>query len=93
MFHETDTEKGYGVELEEYNGLFSLRKAQRGKDGEIYPMWCYLSQYEDGEKKISEKPTTLSVRLGNREEATEIITKCLKELTKGGDKDEADKIV
>lgn len=88
MFYETDKEKGYGIELEEYNGLFSLRKAQKGKDGEIYPMWCHLSTFENGEKKIAEKPTTLSVRLGNREEAVEILAKCLNELNKGGDENE-----
>ena len=84
MFYEQDPEKGYGIELEEYNGLFSLRKAQRSRDGTIYPMWCHLSRYEDGEKKIAEKPTTLSIRLGDRKEAVEILNKILNELNNGG---------
>lgn len=59
------TNKWNGVEIEEYNGKFSLVLKSPGKgakEGQWFPQWCLMST---GFKEYSEKPSPVKIPLGD----------------------------
>lgn len=68
-----NTEYGEGIMLEEYNGTLSLVAAQEGKDGKVYMRWCYPQK----DKKPIAKSIPWKIKLGNRDEALNIIGQLL----------------
>ena len=53
-------EYGSGIELDEYNGEFSLVNARKGTDGKVWKEWCYPQR----DKKPVEKSLPWKVKLG-----------------------------
>ena len=76
MFIIVNEEKGYGIELTRYNGLYSLTACWQ-KDEK---MWCNINYLKDGKRKFIDKPIPLGVRLGDRELAIFILRRALREM-------------
>ena len=38
---DPNSQYGEGIEIDEYNGTYSLVSARKGKDGKVYKQWCY----------------------------------------------------
>ena len=76
MFIIVNEEKGYGIELTRYNGLYSLTACWQ-KDEK---MWCNINYLKDGKRKFIDKPIPLGVRLGDRELAIFILRRALREI-------------
>jgi len=62
------TEKGDGVEVEEYNGKYSLIKAREYQE-KIYKSWCR----EFFKNDLNEKKTPVRVTLGDAETACQVL--------------------
>jgi len=75
-FIETDDQWHNGVALEEYNGKFSIVRAYRGKDGEVYVKWGYGQK----NKAPMEKAIPWKVELGSESQAVDILRRLLKQL-------------
>jgi len=76
MFITMNAEKGYGVQLIKYNGMYSLITCWQKDE----TTWCNINYFKDGNKKFIDKPTPLGVRLGDRELAICILRQALKEI-------------
>ena len=62
MFIELpDSKYNEGIEIEEYNGVWSMVLAQRADDGKTYKRWCF-PQVKD--KKPSGKAIPWKITLG-----------------------------
>ena len=72
-FIETDPKWKNGIALEEYNGSFSLVRAYRGKDGEVYVKWGYGQK----NKAPMEKAIPWKVELGPEQDAIDILRRLL----------------
>jgi len=69
-FRETDTKYHSGIELDEYQGSYSLVNAKRGKDEIIYKEWVYPQR----DKKPIEKCIPWKITIGgSAEEAIETL--------------------
>ena len=67
-----DSKYNEGVQLEEYNGTFSLVTAQEGKDGTVYLKWGFP---QNKDRKPIEKSIPWKVTIGgSKEEAIEMLT-------------------
>ena len=71
-----DSQYGEGIQLEEYQGKLNLVAAQKGKDGVVYSKWVYPQGIGKGAGPI-EKALPLKIKLGNKEEAVDILKKLL----------------
>jgi len=69
-----DRKGGYGLELHEHNGGYSL---QEGHDyeGSWYPHWCYASKWENGQgvPDTSKKVQPNGVYFGDKDAAIEAL--------------------
>ena len=75
-----------GIELEEYDGTYSLVLAQKGNDENVYKKWCF-PEYK---KKPIDKSVPWKIPLGNSEaEAIETLQYFI-ELLGGGPQDDVD---
>ena len=71
------TKGNNGVELEEYQGTYSLAATYEGKDGTARKEWA-LKQM--GKDKYAEKATPIKVILGDKATAIGVLQTLLKEL-------------
>ena len=83
FFKYEESEYGEGIELEEYNGVYSLVSA-RENDGKVYKQWGYPQGRGKGAGPI-EKCLPWKVKLGSREEAVKVLNQLVFEL--GGSRD------
>jgi len=66
-----DSKYNEGVQLEEYNGSFSMVTAQEGKDGTVYLKWGFP---QSKDRKPIEKSIPWKVTIGgSKEEAIEML--------------------
>ena len=72
---------GYGVELNEYNGNFSLQAATH-KDDKYYKEWVFLSRWNQDTRSAEpdEKKRPMGVYFGDRDSAIKALRFFLKEL-------------
>lgn len=58
-----------GIELEEYNGIYSLVLARQGEDGTIFKNWVFPSRYDKDTKehKAVSKSLPWKIKIGNSE--------------------------
>jgi len=68
-FIETDEQWHNGIALEEYNGKYSIVRAYRAKDENVYVKWGYPQK---GKNPI-EKAIPWKVELGDELQAAEIL--------------------
>ena len=66
------TSKGYGVELECYKGLYSLRL-----DREYNDKWYWVSCRLVYGQELAEKATPVKIVLGDKKRAKEVLEKIL----------------
>lgn len=71
------TTKGYGVELEYYKGIYSLRLDREYND-KFYWVKCKLVYGRDEE--LAEKSTPVKIVLGDKKRAREVLEKLLDKL-------------
>ena len=74
------------IKLEENDYGVKLMEGWEGRDGEFKPNFCKRSFSKDGE----EKNVPVSVKLGDKEKAREVLTKLLQGLGKQGRQEEED---
>jgi len=74
---------GYGIQVNEYNGNYSLQAAKQ-KEDKIYLDWAFLSKWDEGTRGFvpDEKKRPMSVYLGDRESAIKALKFFLNELTR-----------
>ena len=75
-FIETDDQYHNGIALEEYEGKYSIVRANKGKDGGTYIKWGY-PQYK---KAPIDSAIPWKVELGSKEEAIIVLQTLLSEL-------------
>jgi len=75
-FVETDEQYHNGVAIEEYEGKYSIVRANKGKDGQVYSKWGY-PQYK---KAPIETAIPWKIELGNKDQAISILQTMLTEL-------------
>jgi len=76
-FIKTNQEYGRGVQLDEYNGVFSLIAAREGTDGKIYKEWAFP---QDKDRRPRDKAIPVKVDLGDKDQAIEALLVFLREL-------------
>ena len=57
-----------GIEINEYEGKYSLNATNRGKNDVDYRQWVFLSRWSNGESVPDEKKRPMSVRIGSSKE-------------------------
>ena len=67
------------IELENYNGIFSIKEGWVNREGEFKPNFCKKQFKKDG----PEKTTPVSVRIGDQGTAAAVLRELYKELTGG----------
>lgn len=72
-----DSKYREAVILNEYNGSYSLVSGQIGKDGKTYSRWAFP---QNKDRKPNEKAIPVSVNLGDRYVAIDILKKMVAEL-------------
>lgn len=77
MEYRLNDEYGSVIILDEYNDKFYVISAKE-KDGVVHKQWCKVSI---GKDRYADKAMPLSVRLGTKEQAIEIMTLFLEQLT------------
>ena len=83
-FIMTDKEYNSGIACEEYNGRYALVACNEGRDGKIYPRWCYPSKMEDGKSTPSARPLPWKIPIGkNIDDAMETLKTLALALTGG----------
>lgn len=66
---------GSGIELNEYNGEYSLVNARQAEDGQVWKEWCYPQR----NKKPIEKSLPWKIKIGSSpEEAVETLKHFIK---------------
>jgi hypothetical protein len=76
FFPKPNSEYGEGVELDEYNGTWSLVSARMGKDNKVYKEWVYpQARTEKGEpNRPIDKCLPWKISLGDsRDEAVKFL--------------------
>ena len=69
-FLETDDQYGSGIQLEEYNGKWSLCNARMGDDDKVWKDWCFPIR----DRKPTQKSVPWKITLGSsKEEAVETL--------------------
>jgi len=81
MFIITDEQWNQGIHLDEYNGTFSLISAKQKEDGRVFDDWCKVRKGQDA---YTEKDLPMGVRLGDKEQAVEVLKQFIKALEGGG---------
>ena len=76
-FIETDDQYHNGIALEEYEGKYSVVRANKGKDGGTYVKWGYP---QGKDRSPIEKSIPWKVELGDKQEAIQILNELLIEL-------------
>lgn len=66
-FLVTNEYKGrrYGFALKDYEGKKSLAAVEEGKDGKLYPRWCYPQIGIKDDRKPSDKCIPMQMSLGD----------------------------
>lgn len=72
-----------GISLEEYNGIYGLLSWKAGQNETWFKKYVFLSLSRKGKYVPDERKRVMSVRLGKKDVAIEVLEKILKEL-KGG---------
>ena len=76
-FIETDYQYHNGIAIEEYEGKYSIARANRGKDGSVYVKWGFP---QGKDRNPIEKSIPWKVELGDKQEAIQILNELLIEL-------------
>ena len=73
-----ETSEKYAVELEEYQGKWSLSDCYKGNDGVIRKSWAVKQL---GKDKMADKATPVKVFLGSPDQAAAVCLAVLKAIT------------
>lgn len=76
--HEVDHYNG--IQIQKYNGIFGLLAMQKGggEQKEVwYKIWTFLSYWKNGEAVPGDKKRPMAVRLGEKQQAIEILEKII----------------
>jgi hypothetical protein len=71
-----------GLELDEYNGEYSLTALYQGKNGQMYQKWGKekIGKGADGESKYADKDRPFKIVLGDRHRSIDVLRMLLAEL-------------
>jgi len=69
-----------GLALEEYNGAFSIVSCEDGKDGKLWPRWCFP---QDKDKKPREKALPMKINLGDDKPAAIALLRLMADILDG----------
>ena len=67
-----DRKDGYGTELNEYNGNYSLVDA-KNVDETIYKTWVFLSRWKNGKPIPTDDKRPMGIYLGDKESAIKML--------------------
>ena len=62
-----------GIQVDLYDGKYSLLAMQKGQNEVWYKRWVFLSRWKDGKPVADEKKMPMCVRLGDKEQARQIL--------------------
>lgn len=72
-----------GIQLDEYNGKYSLNAMQHGQNDVWYKRWVFLSRYKDGEAVPDKKKQPMKVVLGDKSKALEVLKHLYNQINRG----------
>lgn len=75
-----ETAKNYGVEVEEYKGIYGLVANTKGQNEVWYKVWVFLSKWQNKQAVPDDKKRPMSIRLGDKDTAIKTLQTLLKQL-------------
>ena len=69
FIQDPNSEHREGIEIDEYNGKFSLVASQKGKDGKVYKQYCYPQGGEKGNNFPKDIAVPWKIGIGKSAEA------------------------
>ena len=84
-YNEIDTTKYDAVQLEEYNGTYSIKSIQIGQNETYYPRFAYPSEWSKATRGWvpGKKSFPVMVRLGDKQTALNTLRQIIKDLQGG----------